>query len=111
MKQTTEETQFSLLAGEVSFDPIEDRLRATIEAVFEEELADFRGRLRYRRGGARRDRAVRQVPRRSGASGRRLVLSARFKNLLHALEIPEHLPTEIVQKLPFDHMRLHLDAS
>ena len=51
MKQTIEETLFSLLAEEVSFDPIEDRLRATIEAVFEEELADFRGRLRYRRGG------------------------------------------------------------
>ncbi len=39
---------------EAGFDPIEERLRAnvraTIEAVFEEELAGFLGRLRYDRG-------------------------------------------------------------
>lgn len=44
-----------LLAGEAGFDPIEERLRshvrATIEAVFEEELASFLGRLRYDRSG------------------------------------------------------------
>jgi putative transposase len=54
MKQTTETASFSLLASETGFDPIEDRLRAnvraTIEAVFEEELAGFLGRLRYGRG-------------------------------------------------------------
>ena len=42
------------LANEVGYDPIEDRLRlnirATIEAVFEEELEQFLGRCRYRRG-------------------------------------------------------------
>jgi putative transposase len=44
----------ALLAAAAGFDPIEERLRtnvrATIEAVFEEELADFLGRLRYGRG-------------------------------------------------------------
>ena len=54
MKQITDTARFALLAGEAGFDPIEERLRvnvrATIEAVFEEELADFLGRLRYDRG-------------------------------------------------------------
>ncbi|MBL4557761.1 MAG: transposase [Rhodobacteraceae bacterium] len=52
--QNTDTASFALLAGEAGFDPIEDRLRAnvraTIEAVFEEELALFLGRLRYGRG-------------------------------------------------------------
>jgi putative transposase len=56
MNQITETVGFSLLAGEAGFDLIEERLRAnvraTIEAVFEEELAGFLGRLRY----GRRDR-------------------------------------------------------
>jgi hypothetical protein len=47
-------SRFSLLPHEAGFDPIEERLRmnvrATIEAVFEEELALFLGRLRYGRG-------------------------------------------------------------
>jgi len=45
----------ALLWGEAGYDPIEDRLRqnirATIEALFEEELAAFIGRCRYDRGG------------------------------------------------------------
>jgi transposase-like protein len=45
----------ALLANEVGYDPIEDRLRlnirATIEAVFEEELEQFPGRCRYGGGG------------------------------------------------------------
>lgn len=53
MTQITDTQAFSLLADETGFDPIEDRLRAnvrvTIEAMFEEELADFLGRLRYGR--------------------------------------------------------------
>ena len=54
MNQITDTASFSLLAGEAGFDPIEERLRAsvraTIEAVFEEELASFLDRLRYVRG-------------------------------------------------------------
>lgn len=54
MNQITDTLSFALLAGEAGFDPIEERLRvnvrATIEAVFEEELASFLGRLRYDRG-------------------------------------------------------------
>src|SRR6056297_3473703 len=54
MNQNTDTARFALLAGEAGFDPIEERLRtnvrATIEAVFEEELASFLGRLRYDRG-------------------------------------------------------------
>lgn len=59
MTKTTDTSPISLLACEDGFDPIEDRLRAnirgTIEAVFEEELAGFLGRLRYSResGGAK----------------------------------------------------------
>lgn len=55
MKQFTETSAPSLLAGEAGYDPIEDRLRenirAMIEAMFEEELAAFLGRCRYGRGG------------------------------------------------------------
>ena len=54
MNQSTDTAGCALLAHEAGFDPIEERLRmnvrATIEAVFEEELASFLGRLRYRRG-------------------------------------------------------------
>jgi transposase-like protein len=54
MNQMTDTASLALLAGEAGFDPIEERLRtnvrATIEAVFEEELAGFLGRLRYGRG-------------------------------------------------------------
>ncbi len=54
MTKNTDTSSFPLLAHEAGFDPIEERLRlnvrATIEAVFEEELADFLGRLRYSRG-------------------------------------------------------------
>jgi len=55
MTKNTDTSSFRLLAHEAGFDPIEERLRmsvrATIEAVFEEELASFLGRLRYDRGG------------------------------------------------------------
>ena len=54
MNQITASASFALQPDETGFDPIEDRLRvnvrATIEAVFEEELAEFLGRLRYGRG-------------------------------------------------------------
>tara|TARA_R110002072_G_scaffold3978_2_gene28248 strand:- start:742 stop:1968 length:1227 start_codon:yes stop_codon:yes gene_type:complete len=54
MKNNTDTAALSLLANEEGYDPIEDRLRenirATIEAVFEEELATFLGRCRYDRG-------------------------------------------------------------
>ena len=57
MKQNTDSSSFSLLPDAGAYDPIEDRLRAnvraTIEAMFEEELADFLGRLRYGRGKER----------------------------------------------------------
>ena len=53
MTKTTDTSPISLLACEEGFDPIEDRLRAnirgTIEAVFNEELDGFLGRLRYGR--------------------------------------------------------------
>jgi len=53
MNHVTDTSAFSLLACDESFDPIEDRLRAnirgTIEAVFNEELDSFLGRLRYGR--------------------------------------------------------------
>lgn len=53
MNQITGTSALSLLACEEGFDPIEDRLRAnirgTIEAVFNEELNGFLGRLRYGR--------------------------------------------------------------
>jgi len=54
MNQITDTSSFSLLPHEAGFDPIEERLRsnvrATIEAVFEEKLASFLGRLRHDRG-------------------------------------------------------------
>ena len=54
MNRITDTSGFSLLADEAGYDPIEDRLRAnvrtTIEAMFEEELADFLGRIRHGRG-------------------------------------------------------------
>ena len=54
MKNNTDAAALSLLANEAGYDPIEDRLRenirATIEAVFEEELDAFLGRCRYGRG-------------------------------------------------------------
>jgi len=57
MKQNTDSSSFSPLPDAGGYDPIEDRLRAnvraTIEAMFEEELADFLGRLRYGRGNER----------------------------------------------------------
>ena len=56
MKENTESSAVSLLSDEAGYDPIEDRLRAsvrvTIEAMFEEELAEFLGRIRYGRGEA-----------------------------------------------------------
>ena len=57
MKQITEHAGVSLLTDEIGYDPIEERLRAsvraTIEAMFEEELAEFLGRIRYGRGDRR----------------------------------------------------------
>jgi len=54
MKQTTDSITFTPPANAESLDPIEERLRSNvrsmIEAVFEEELDSFLGRLRYRRG-------------------------------------------------------------
>lgn len=56
MNQITDTRRIPLLADEAVFDPIEYRLRsnirATIEAVFGEELAKFLGRIRYIRGGS-----------------------------------------------------------
>lgn len=53
MTQITDTSKLALLACEEGFDPIEDRLRTnirgTIEAVFDEELNGFLGRLRYGR--------------------------------------------------------------
>jgi transposase-like protein len=54
MNEITDSSAFSLLPDSTGYDPIEDRLRATvratIEAMFEEELAEFLGRMRYDRG-------------------------------------------------------------
>ncbi len=54
MTENNDAASFSLPADRAGFDPIEDRLRATvratIEAMFEEELAAFIGRCRYGRG-------------------------------------------------------------
>jgi putative transposase len=58
MTTSTDTAMPALLLGEAGSDPIEDRLRetvrATIEALFDEELAAFLGRIRYGRGGARK---------------------------------------------------------
>ena len=55
MNQITESSRLALLTNDAGYDPIEERLRAsvrvTIETMFEEELAAFLGRLRYGRGG------------------------------------------------------------
>jgi hypothetical protein len=55
MTKTTDISMLALLANEVGYDPIEDRLRqnirATMEALFEEELAAFIGGCGYGRGG------------------------------------------------------------
>lgn len=53
MKQIIDNATASLLPDAAAYDPIEGGLRAnvraTIETMFEEELADFLGRLRYSR--------------------------------------------------------------
>jgi putative transposase len=55
MKKNTESSTVSLLVNDGGYDLIEDRLRAsvraTIETMFEEELATFLGRIRYGRSG------------------------------------------------------------
>ncbi len=55
MNEITDTTTPAPLFGVTGSDPIEDRLRqnirATIEALFEEELAEFIGRCRYGRAG------------------------------------------------------------
>ncbi len=55
MTKNTATSTSALLANEAGYDPIEDRLRqnirATIKAVFEEELEQFLGRCRYGRSG------------------------------------------------------------
>lgn len=71
MKQNTESSSFSLLPDASGYDPIEDRLRAnvraTIEALFEEEL-DGSGNLSSLTCHVTKD-AVRPPVRRAG-SGR-----------------------------------------
>src|SRR6056297_551015 len=59
MTKITDTAMPTLLLGEAGSDPIEDRLRATvratIEALFDEELDAYLGRIRYGRGdGARK---------------------------------------------------------
>ena len=58
MTMSTDTAMPALLLGETGSDPIEDRLRATvratIEALFDEELAAYLGRIRYGRGGGPR---------------------------------------------------------
>lgn len=53
MTEITQNPALSLLSDAAGYDPIEDRLRASvramIETMFEEELADFLGRMRYGR--------------------------------------------------------------
>ena len=70
MTEATGVSKLGLLACEEGCDPIEDRLRAslrsTIEAVFDEELDAFLGRLRYSRAqgevkGYRHGRRERQL--------------------------------------------------
>jgi transposase-like protein len=55
MNEITDTAIPALLLGEAGSDPIEDRLRetvrATIEALFDEELAAYLGRIHYGRGG------------------------------------------------------------
>ena len=70
MNQNTDTASFALLAGEAGFDPIADRLRAniraTIEAVFEEELAVLPASL-----WSRRRRCEGLSPRAPGAAAHR----------------------------------------
>ena len=58
MRKITDTAIPALLLGEAGSDPIEDRLRetirATVETMFEEELAAFLGRIHYGRAGARK---------------------------------------------------------
>ena len=58
MKKTTDTAIPALQFDDAGCDPIEDRLRetvrATIEALFDEELAAYLGRIRYGRGGGAR---------------------------------------------------------
>ena len=70
MNETTDTAMPALLLGKTGSDPIEDRLRetvrATIEALFDEELAAYLGRIRYGRGsdarkGYRHGRRERQL--------------------------------------------------
>jgi len=70
MKDDTLTPSPALLSSDPGHDPIEDRLRqnirATIEALFEEELAEFIGRCRYGRNdgakkGYRHGRRDRQI--------------------------------------------------
>ena len=70
MKDDTSSPSPALLSSDPGHDPIEDRLRqnirATIEALFEEELAEFIGRCRYGRDdgakkGYRHGRRDRQI--------------------------------------------------
>ncbi len=53
MTEITQNPALSLLSDAAGYDPIEGRLRAsvraTIETMFEEELAEFLGRMRYGR--------------------------------------------------------------
>ena len=57
MTQATDTAMPTLLLGEAGGDPIADRLRetvrATIEALFDEELAAYLGRIRRVRGPQR----------------------------------------------------------
>ena len=54
MNEITDHPTSWLLPDCAGYDPIEDRLRksvrATIQMMFEEELAEFLGRIRYGRG-------------------------------------------------------------
>lgn len=58
MTKTTDPAIPAPLLGDPDYDPIEDRLRATvrvtIEALFDEELDAYLGRIRYGRGGGAR---------------------------------------------------------
>jgi len=70
MTEITENPALSLLSDAAGYDPIEDRLRASVRAtiatMFEEELAEFLGRMRYGRSegaakGYRRGHRERQL--------------------------------------------------
>ena len=87
MNQITDTASLALLSGLAGFDPMEERLRAnvraTIEAVFTEELAGFLGRLRYGRGdgpakGYRHPTGMAECG--EGMSGTVLFYTSRLKN-------------------------------